>query len=452
MNPLTAYLKGLEQSKPGLPFGVLVAACASPTINTTEGLLKLADAVGAHIAILQCHSDIIDDWSSHTVHELTRLARKHGFILWEGGRLLNSGPNLLGKNLYESRERFREYVDYTRRSYTKGSVSVASWACLVSSWVSPVPPQKQYTDILIPILKGAARETIAKITQIIRTEITVDRFPPDPLPDLPSPTSSRFPPEDDFDEVDIISRRASTISLTRSITQHSEPSPAAAYRGDPRRLPENAAVEERMKQYTDSPATHSPPLLARGVMLCLPAVQSSPFLPWYRKSVLAAARANRDFVVGFLCNEPWTLVSRGHDIWSPDLFGAHPEQEDDDDDEGQRSWRRDDLFIMISPLPANINRFQPAVYQHDSDSDDAPDRTPALQTPPGPLDTSEDLDASIAVKARTPQAQALHATVARALAARNEAARNDSKPSERTDPKRGNGPKILHIPLITLTI
>lgn len=439
-NPLATYLKGLQQSKPGLPHGIPVAVSVSPTINNTDGLLKLADAVGPHIAILQCHSDIVDDWSSRTVQELSHLARKHHFILWEGGRLLNFVPNLLGQNQYESRERPHEYVDMARKGYTRGHVSVASWASLASSWVSPVPPQKQYTDILIPVLKGAARETVAKMAQIIRTEITVDHEAPLDERSL-SPHLLAVDSADGEEEP--IARRASTISLTRSITQRSEPSSPALLH-DFRRSSENSVVEERLLQYADNPSIiHSPPLLARGIMLCLPAVQGSPFLPWYRKSVLTAARANHDFVVGFLCNEPWTAVSQCIDILGPDMFGADPE-----DQEEHEEWNNE-FFVIVSPLPANINRFQPVVYEQNSESDDDEDMDPTHRQPPE-LANKDNSGKPTAEQPQAPQARVLYTTLTRAIAARKVPALKDQNRTEKTSATERSGPDILHIPLITL--
>jgi hypothetical protein len=306
--------------------------------------------------------------------------------------------------------------------------------------VSPVPPQKQYTDILIPVLKGAARETVAKMAQIIRTEITVDHEAPLDERSL----SSHLLAVDSADgEEEPIARRASTISLTRSITQRSEPSSPALLH-DFRRSSEHSVVEERLLQYADNSCIiHSPPLLARGIMLCLPAVQGSPFLPWYRKSVLTAARANHDFVVGFLCNEPWTVVSQGFDILGPDMFGPDPE-----DQEEHEEWNNE-FFVIVSPLPANINRFQPVVYEQNSESDDDEDMDSTHRQPPE-LANKDSSNKPTAEQPQAPQARVLYTTLTRAIAARKASALKDQNRTEKTSATQRSGPDILHIPLITL--
>src|SRR5436189_1443062 len=88
-NPLTSYLQLLQRCKTSLPCGHLICVSASPSISTTASLLRLAYAVGPYIAVLQVHADIIDDWSLKTVRRLSHLAKRYGFLIWEGERVLN---------------------------------------------------------------------------------------------------------------------------------------------------------------------------------------------------------------------------------------------------------------------------------------------------------------------------------------------------------------------------
>jgi hypothetical protein len=441
LNPVTAYLRGLQRTKTGLPHGQLVCVSAAPTVTTTEALLQLAASVGPHIAILQIHADIIDDWSSKTVRELTLLAKKHRFVLWEGGRILNSSTEVLGTLQPQSRERRREDVNAVRRSYTRGVVSIASWAGLATSLASAVPAQRQDSDILIPVLKGAARETVAKIAQIIRTEITAETPPEEDQDSDDADAATHLSPVDIPVRTGLEppARRASTISLTHSITQHSEPSSLLSTRDERRQVDDNAVVEGDL-QYTGWPDFLSPPpLLARGLVLFLPSVTNFAFTPAYRDSCLAAARANPDFVVGFLCNEPWTIVSQISDILcvSSTTTGGDKRDELSPGDEA-----REESFIIFSPLPTDAGPFKVPRYG-DNLSAGGGAHTRSAST----------IDAIAAASGLTLpdglsiQASLLHVAIARAIASGGDAGPSDTgRDREGTSPDRG----LLHIPIVTL--
>ncbi|KAL1983616.1 hypothetical protein VTN96DRAFT_10195 [Rasamsonia emersonii] len=437
VNPVTAYLRELQHSKTGLPHGQLVCVSASPTVTTTDALLRLAASVGPHIAIFQVHADIIDDWSSYTVHELTLLAKKHNFLLWEGGRLLNFSSDIPSTSQAESRERRREDVDMVRRMYTKGVVSVASWAGLATSWASAVPAQQQDSDILIPVLKGAAREAVAKIAQTIRTEITAEGTPNDEQDGDDAGVMYHLRPAD----VDVNTnleppvRRASTISLTRSITQHSEPSSPSSPRDTLQ--PSENITENGI--YADWPNALSPsPLLARGLVLCLPSATDFPFSVAYRDSCLAAARANRDFVVGFLCNEPWTLVSQRSDVLDVNRATSGGDKRDGD---SPAQEEREESFIIFSPLHADAGP-QPSTRDGNRSSSVDWDRTRSSSA----MDTIDESSASTQPNGLSAQAKVLHATISRAIESRD-SGRNMEPVREGTSPA-GHG--LLHIPIVTL--
>lgn len=431
VNPVTAYLHGLQHSKTGLPHGQLVCVSASPTVTTTEALLRLAASVGPHIAIFQVHADIIDDWSTYTVHELTFLAKKYNFLLWEGGRLLNFSPDILSSSQAESRERRRENVDMVRRIYTKGVVSVASWAGLATTWAPAVPAEQQDSDILIPVLKGAARETVAKISQTIRTEITAEGTPHDEQDSNDVGIVNHLRPAD----IDINPsleppvRRASTISLTRSITQHSEPSTPPSPR-DTQQAAENV-TESGI--YADWPNAVSPsPLLARGLVLCLPSATDFPFSVAYRDSCMAAARANRDFVVGFLCNEPWTLVSQRSDVLGVNRATSGGDKRIDD---APAQEEREESFIIFSPLPADAG---PQQATRDGNRSSLLDWDRACS--PNAMETIAESTALEQPNGLSAQAEMLHATISRAIESRD-AGREETSPA---------GHSLLHIPIVTL--
>ncbi|KAE8149443.1 hypothetical protein BDV25DRAFT_156368 [Aspergillus avenaceus] len=352
-NRLISYLKTLTTAKKGLPYRLPVCVSPSHTITTTEALLQLASAVGPHIAILQVHADIIDDWSDETARQLTSLAKRHGFLLWESGRILNSTVDIVGRQKSELKN---ELVDLIRKKYTKGVVKEASWAVLGTAWASGVAVDNQEADILIPTLKAAAREAVADAVKTIKTEITA--INPSERPS----TGHESPEPENNDEVTnhltfdyavadnglaLPPRKASTISLTQTITQHTE---------DVLESPTDSGVYERKDSFQSANSSlfvinediPPPPLLARGLVLCLPSSNDSSFKSDYRKSCLAAARANQDFVIGFVCGEPWHQVSHKTDIFGTDSihYGQQPSPYSSDEEESQPYLA---LFSQIPP-------------------------------------------------------------------------------------------------------
>ncbi|KAL6237784.1 hypothetical protein BDW75DRAFT_203120 [Aspergillus navahoensis] len=324
-NRLIAYIQSLAKAKKGLPYGLPVCVAPSHTVTSTDALLRLASLVGPYITILQIQADIIDDWSEDTIRQLTLLAKRYAFLLWEGGRVLNATIEVVARQKAESGEVRSTLVDLIRKKYTKGVVKPASWANISTAWASGVPVNNQAADILIPTLKAAAREAVADAVQTIRTEITADTDsdrPPSAQNSFGSqtngdPSHQRQPSQYAIEEgennsLTLPPRKASTISLTQTISQHTEDS-ADALNGTEAYEPENVwdfGVAPPPTIDTDIPP---PPFLARGLLLCLPSITDTAFTPEYRKSTMAAAYANQDFVLGFVCGEPWHLVSQRDD-------------------------------------------------------------------------------------------------------------------------------------------
>ncbi|KAL4893742.1 hypothetical protein BDV59DRAFT_23438 [Aspergillus ambiguus] len=440
-NRLIAYLQTLTKAKKGLPYGLPVCVALSHTITNSEMLLQLASLVGPHIAILQVHADIVDDWSDETVRQLTSLAKKHAFLIWESGRILNATVDVVGRQKAESREVRNELVDLIRKKYTKGIIKLASWAVMSTAWASGVAVNNQEADILIPTLKAAAREAVADAVQTIRTEITANSNPnerprtgTDSMEDTDGHVTHHLSSGYAVDEngLGLPPRKASTISLTQTITQHTEDST-------------NSPLEQQQYEHTDTlghsgsvdsnmeDGLPSPPLLARGLVLCLPSVNDTSFTADYRRSCIAAARANQDFVVGFLCSEPWHLVSQRDDIFDMDYRGAAEEQQlspysSDEEDELPPLA----LFSLISHRLNSMRGKHLADY-----TDEDEDTTP----------TDTNLSAKL-VESDNPLATKLFYIVEQAMkiqeASRKE--KENMQSTARPDERR----KILHIPIVSL--
>jgi hypothetical protein len=286
-NEILDYIQKLAETKKGLPSGQPVCVLASHTITDTEGLVQFAEEVGPHIAILKVQADIIDDWSNHTIDQLIYLSKKHGFILWEGSRVLNSLVNFMGRDNPNWDQR-KVLVDMIKRNYTNGPVKVGRWAGMATAWAPGAPVDKQEEDVLIPTLRKAAREAVASTYKTIQTEISAADNEDDREDDTSeeTPTAHGWP---EFSSNNGISmRKSSTISVTETIT------------AQPHIQPEDGVPP--------------PPLLARGLALSLPSASGSAFTFEFRQSTIAAACSNRDFVVGFLTTEPFFTEYHGNNV------------------------------------------------------------------------------------------------------------------------------------------
>ncbi|KAL1978169.1 hypothetical protein VTN31DRAFT_1028 [Thermomyces dupontii] len=335
IHPIRYHLARLQQTKPHLPYGRLICVAAAPSVTSTEMLLELADLVGPYIAIFLIQADVIDDWTPETGHKLTVIARKHDFILWEGGRVLNVSPSVVGKS---EEERYHA-TQIMQRRYTKGIVQIASWAGLASYWTTPMPAEMQEHDHLIPALKSAARETVAKISRLVQTEITVEDDGQGSETASQTDNPARRAEED-------LPIKFSNISMTQSITQSYESSDKFHHVLQESETAVNPGdgFEGAEETKTVSSAFH----LARGLILALPAVDNPyPFVWDYRDSCLAAGRLNRDFVAGFQVHDHWTVVSRNPNI----LKGTSPAADPYGDKERQSGEDPDGGFIILSPLP-----------------------------------------------------------------------------------------------------
>ncbi|KAL3436566.1 hypothetical protein BDV09DRAFT_41479 [Aspergillus tetrazonus] len=446
-NRLIAYIQSLAKAKKGLPYGLPVCVAPSHTVNSTDALLRLASLIGPYITILQVQADIIDDWSEDTIRQLTLLAKKYAFLIWEGGRILNATIGVVGRQRAESREVRNTLVDLIRKKYTKGVVKPASWANISTAWASGVAVNNQAADILIPTLKAAAREAVADAVQTIRTEITAvtdSNRPFSPHDSFGAQTNGetshqRQPShyaigEGEHNSLALPPRKASTISLTQTITQHTEDS-TDALMGTESYEPEDVwdfGVAPPPTIDTDLPP---PPLLARGILLCLPSATDSAFTPEYRKSTMAAAYANQDFVLGFICGEPWHLVSQ-----------------------------RDDQILGFDALMDTLTPTEQDQLSHDMDGiEDTPSQPLALlsiiphtlssandqqlgDTTPTTFETPE-----IPTDSLNPLAHRLYSLVGESVRARDACTSQREKSTRKQATKRSyRRPDLLHIPLVYL--
>ncbi|CEO59150.1 hypothetical protein PEBR_16296 [Penicillium brasilianum] len=279
-NRILEYIQDLAAAKKGLPYGQPVGVLVSQTITDSATLLKLTAEVGPHIAVLQVQADIIDDWSDDTIDQLTYYAKKHGFILWEGSRVLNCTVNFMGRGTANFQTR-QVLADLIRRKYTHGTAKVAQWSNLATSWAPGVPLHEQEKDLLIPTLRKAAREAVATTVKTIETEISATNG------------------EEDYDEIEVPMSPPSTNGW---LEFSSENFGSALRKSSTISVTESTTLQPHVEPDEGVPA---PPLLSRGLALCLPSAIDSAFTREFRQSTIMAACANHDFVVGLLTSEPF---------------------------------------------------------------------------------------------------------------------------------------------------
>lgn len=396
-NEILQYIQKLAETKKGLPSGQPVCVLASHTITDTESLVQFVEEVGPHIAILQIQADIIDDWSNHTIDQLTYLSKKHGFILWEGSRVLNSLVNFMCRDSTNWDQR-KVLADMIKRNYTNGPVKVGRWAGMATAWAPGAPVDKQEEDVLIPTLRKAAREAVASTYKTIQTEISAADNEDCPEGDTTEeiPTTNGWP---EFSSNNGISmRKSSTISVTETIAMQ------------PHIQPEDGVPP--------------PPLLARGLVLSLPSAGGSAFTLEFRQSTIAAACSNRDFVVGFLASEPFFTEYHGNNVMELAFLDGRQGAKGRNLLASSHLLEKQNslgLFSLIPPeLAANFESDPVHILNGDADSPEA----------------------------QPESVMKLYYIVRQALRLRN-ANRKDKEANEE-EPHIRSGPNIVHFPMVIL--
>jgi hypothetical protein len=250
-------------------------------------------------------------------------------------------------------------------------------------------------------------------------------------------------------------RKASVISLTRTITQHTEPStPSSHCAEDPEHDREGEPELEDGSISLQVPPP-LPPLLARGLVLCLPLDEDAVSNAQYSQATVRAARAYPDFVVGFMSDEAWVNIS-GQKMILNILQGGdgasnrHLEQGDGDDydDKHEKESGDRETYVIFAPLENDhvqaagdeLDSTCPTGTQWDDVAWEPSQSSPWSQPQPRHL-SSPTLSQSI---------NALHRLIARGISVRDAKVAAARPQVDRNS--RESLPDILYIPVISMNV
>lgn len=266
--------------------------CVSADVNSARELLSLADKVGPSIAVLKTHYDLVSGWDYRpdegTGAHLAQLARKHGFLIFEDRKYCDIGSTV-------------------QMQYVGGTARVIDWAHIVNANISAGKP-------MVGAMAEAAAKWRERINYEVRTSVTVgtpvsDGFDDDDDDDMEDEfdtdvyekngqKSSRGtleprdlnmmppPPPRDAD-----GRKGSIVSIT-TVTQSFEPA-------DSPRLSKSLSDVDDV---VFSGIEEAP--LERGLLLLAQMSSAGSLMNReYTDACIEAARANKDFVMGYVAQE-----------------------------------------------------------------------------------------------------------------------------------------------------
>ncbi|KAK3844822.1 MAG: orotidine-5'-phosphate decarboxylase [Linnemannia gamsii] len=105
-----AFLELMERKKSNLS----VAA----DLNQKAALIELADKVGPYICLLKTHIDVVEDFDQDLVDQLTALAKKHDFMIFEDRKFADIGNTV-------------------KLQYGSGIYKIASWSDITNAHMVP---------------------------------------------------------------------------------------------------------------------------------------------------------------------------------------------------------------------------------------------------------------------------------------------------------------------------
>jgi uridine monophosphate synthetase len=271
-HPLSTYLLRLMTIKGS-------NLCLSADVSTANQLLHLADTIGPSIVVLKTHYDLIANWdyspTTGTGAKLGRLARRHGFLIFED-------------------RKFGDIGNTVQLQYTDGTAKIIEWSHITN--VNMIPGKAVVDSMADAAVRWRERKRYE-----VKTDISVG---------TPQEESEGSDTEDDgntqtpvaeengldADRAARDGRKASIVSIT-TVSQRFEPA------NSPRTFEEFG--EEVYPGIEEAP-------MERGLLILAQMSSKGNFMTAeYTKACVESAREHRDYVMGFISQE--TLNSNADD-------------------------------------------------------------------------------------------------------------------------------------------
>lgn len=290
-HPLSAYLLRLMTIKKS-------NLCLSADVSTTNQLLHLADTIGPSIVVLKTHYDLISNWDYHpstgTGARLNRLARRHGFLVFEDRKFGDIGSTVQAQYV-EGTAKIIEWSHITNVNMVPGKAVVDTMAEAAARW-----RQRKHYEVKTDISAEAVGDS---------DEDSDDEDGEDSDEGGPG----RRTPMADKPAND--GRKASIVSIT-TVSQHFEPV------NSPRTHDEFAGDL--------FPDIEEPPL-ERGLLILAQMSSKGNFMTRaYTDACVESAREHRDYVMGFVSQE--TLNAQPDDQFISMTPGCQLPQDTEDED------------------------------------------------------------------------------------------------------------------------
>ncbi|ODQ63820.1 orotidine-5'-phosphate decarboxylase [Nadsonia fulvescens var. elongata DSM 6958] len=116
--------------------------CASVDLTSTAELLALVDTIGPYICVVKTHIDIVSDFTYEgTAVALQKLARKHGFLIFEDRKFADIG-NTVKHQYVDGIYRIAEWADITNAHGVTGT-GVVRGLKEASKWDQYLEPKNE---------------------------------------------------------------------------------------------------------------------------------------------------------------------------------------------------------------------------------------------------------------------------------------------------------------------
>ncbi|TAQ83380.1 hypothetical protein B7494_g8297 [Chlorociboria aeruginascens] len=293
IHPLSSYLFRLMIAKNS-------NLCLSVDVSTVHELLHLADTVGPSIVILKTHYDLVNNWdyrpTTGTGAKLARLARRHGFLIFED-------------------RKFGDIGNTVQHQYTEGTARIIEWSHITN--VNMIPGSAAVDSLA----EAAARWRERKRYEV-KTDISVGTPRPESIDSDDEDPKAPIPESHSLDAYRSASagRKASIVSIT-TVSQHFESADSPRTR---------IKVEEEEEEDQVFEGLEEPPL-ERGLLILAQMSSKGNFMTGdYTKACVETARMHKGYVMGFVSQE--SLNSEPNDNFISMTPGCQLPPEGDDED------------------------------------------------------------------------------------------------------------------------